>query len=505
MHVTEVASGATSTWLQLVGHPNPLVMAGTSAVFSPDGTSIAITDPDDDVTGPATLLVADLRTRATTVVAARQAVRATGDTRRYHVGDNRRLDDRYRRRNWPRCSTDASGARRHRVADRNSPDNFSVWRNKLWQRRDDLVHHCDVQIVPDTLPDDPILLQQMLRELYAENDKLCLLIQRFMRHEFGRRSEQLTPDQLQFGLEDQEQTVAEHQAAQDAAEAAGGGQRQTRTDAAAQPQSRCVAGTSAALRGRHRRRAQGVPLLRRRAALIGEYRTEQLDIVPAQLRVKVMCRPRYGCRACEGAVVQAPAPERPIDGGMATEALIAHVVVSKFCDPLPLYRQAQMLARQGITLDRSTLSNWVGRACWWLTPLYELVLGTVLSSPKVFADETTLPVLDPGTGTRPRPGGSGAMRSTIGLGLDPRHPAAAYVYSEDRKGEHPPTHLAAFRGTAAGRWLCRVQQPGRARKDGSIRSWHSAGPTRGDRSTNSTPPPSRRLAERSAGTHRQTL
>ena len=101
-------------------------------------------------------------------------------------------------------------------------------RNKLWQRRDDLVHHCDVQSDPDTLPNDPILLQQMLRELSAENDKLRLLIQRFTRHQFGRRSEQLTPDQLQFGLEDQEQTVAEHQAAQDAAEAAGGGQPKPR-------------------------------------------------------------------------------------------------------------------------------------------------------------------------------------------------------------------------------------------------------------------------------------
>ena len=112
---------------------------------------------------------------------------------------------------------------------------------------------------------------------------------------------------------------------------------------------------------------------------IGEARTEQLDIVPAQLRVRVTRRPRYACRACECAVVVAPAPERPIDRGMPTEALIAHVVVSKFCDSLPLYRQTQMLARQGVSLDRATLSNWVGSACWWLTPLYELVLGTVLS------------------------------------------------------------------------------------------------------------------------------
>jgi len=86
---------------------------------------------------------------------------------------------------------------------------------------------------------------------------------------------------------------------------------------------------------------------------IGELRSEQLDIVPAQLRVRVTRRPRYACRTCEGAVVVAPAPERPIDGGMATEALVAHVLVSKFCDSLPLYRQSQMLARQGVTLDRA--------------------------------------------------------------------------------------------------------------------------------------------------------
>ncbi len=91
--------------------------------------------------------------------------------------------------------------------------------------------------------------------------------------------------------------------------------------------------------------------------LIGEDRSEQLDIVPAQLRVRVTRRPRYGCRACEGAVVQAPAPDRLLDGGMATEALVAHIVVAKFCDHLPLYRQAGMLARQGVTLDRSTLAS----------------------------------------------------------------------------------------------------------------------------------------------------
>jgi len=151
--------------------------------------------------------------------------------------------------------------------------------------------------------------------------------------------------------------------------------------------------------------------------VIDEERSEQLDIVPAHLRVRVTRRPRYGCRACEGAVVVAPAPERPIDGGMATEAMIAHVLVSKFGDSLPLYRQSKMLERQGITLDRSTLSHWVGRACWWLTPLYELVLSTALAAPKLFADDTTLPVLDPGRG-KTKTGRCGAMRWMTGPGAD---------------------------------------------------------------------------------------
>jgi hypothetical protein len=130
---------------------------------------------------------------------------------------------------------------------------------------------------------------------------------------------------------------------------------------------------------------------------------------------------------------------------MATEALIAHVVVSKFCDSLPLYRQVQMLARQGVTLDRSTLSNWVGRACWWLTPLYDLVVDTVLSSTKLFADDTTLPVLDPGRG-RTKTGRLWCYAVDDRPWCGPTHPAAAYVYSEDRKGARPAGHLARFKG-----------------------------------------------------------
>ena len=316
-------------------------------------------------------------------------------------------------------------------------------------------HHSAVQIDLEQLPDDPKLLQQMLRdvvtaaaqqhgELHAENDKLRMLIQRLLRHRFGRRSEQLTDDQLQFGLEDLEQTIAENQAGQDAANDAANKRRERRNTRSQRNHGALPA---------HLPRDEVVidiedhdcPCCGGSLQVIGELRTEQLDISPAQLRVRVTRRPRYVCRSCDGVIVVAPAPERPIDGGMATEALIAHVVVSKFCDGLPLYRQTQMLARQGVALDRSTLSNWVGRACWWLTPLYDLIVSTVLASDKLFADDTTLPVLDPGRG-RTKKGRLWCYAVDDRPWGGESHPAAAYIYSEDHKCAHPAEHLACFKG-----------------------------------------------------------
>ena len=332
-----------------------------------------------------------------------------------------------------------------------------------------------MQIDTDTLPNDPALLQQMLRtavhqqgELHAENDKLRLLIQRLTRHQFGRRSEQLTADQLQFGLEDLEQTVAENQAGQDATQDAGG--------AGPQPAARATRplrnhGALPAHLPRYEvvidAEHAACPCCGGTMHSIGDLCTEQLDIVPAQLRVRVTRRPRYACRSCEGAVVVAPAPERPIDGGMATEALIAHLLVSKFCDSLPLYRQSQMLARQGITLDRSTLSNWVGRACWWLSPLYDLVVSTVLSSGKVFADDTTLPVLDPGRG-RTKTGRLWCYAVDDRPWCGPGHPAAAYVYEEDRKGARPAAHLANFSGVLQVDGYAGFKRLAGDRADGSV-------------------------------------
>src|SRR4029078_3044322 len=109
-------------------------------------------------------------------------------------------------------------------------------------------------------------------------------------------------------------------------------------------------------------------------------------------------RPKYACRHCEDGVVQAPAPARVIEGGLPTDAPVGEWLVSKSADPLPLYRQAQIYARQGITLDRSTLADWVGRAAWLLRPVHERLLAPLKTSAKLFADETRAPVLDPGRG-----------------------------------------------------------------------------------------------------------
>ncbi|VIO78758.1 hypothetical protein CI1B_74300 [Bradyrhizobium ivorense] len=178
---------------------------------------------------------------------------------------------------------------------------------------------------------------------------------------------------------------------------------------------------------------------------IGEDKSERLDMVPAQFRVVVTRRPKYACRACEDDVLQAEAPARLIEGELPTEATVAQVLVSKYADHLPLYRQAQIYARQGIALDRSTLADWVGHAAFHLRPLHERLLTVLRARSKLFADETTVPVLDPGRGP-PRPASSGPMPVTGPWGgLDPPG-IAAYVYAPDGKAERLFSHLPGFEG-----------------------------------------------------------
>jgi transposase len=292
----------------------------------------------------------------------------------------------------------------------------------------------------DTLPDDPGTLKAMLLAERARAARLEQIIKELQRHRFGRRAETLPEDQLLLGLEEVEQVEASSDAATDAANAA---ERSSR--AARRRRNR---GALPA----HLPRVEmlvdlddhACPCCQQALHRIGEDVSERLDIVPAQFRVLVVRRPKYACRACE-TMVQAPAPARLIEGGLPTEATVAQVLVAKYADHLPLYRQAQIYARQGLELDRSTLADWVGRAAFLLRPVHERLLARLKQSPKLFADETTAPVLDPGRGrTKTGQLWAYARDDRPWGGTDP--PAVAYVYAPDRKAERPIVHLAGFAG-----------------------------------------------------------
>lgn len=178
---------------------------------------------------------------------------------------------------------------------------------------------------------------------------------------------------------------------------------------------------------------------------IGEDRSERLDIVPAQLRVIVTIRPKYACRICTDGVTQAPAPSHLIMGGLPTEAAIAHVLVSKYADHLPLYRQNQILARAGLDLHRAVLADWVGKAAFHLKPVVDRLAEHLKQSGKLFMDETTAPVLDPGRG-KTKTGYLWALARDDRAwgGEDP--PGVVYFYAPGRAGENAETFLNGFDG-----------------------------------------------------------
>jgi len=179
--------------------------------------------------------------------------------------------------------------------------------------------------------------------------------------------------------------------------------------------------------------------------VIGEDRSQRLDVVPAQYQVIVTRRPKYACRSCEAAVVQAAAPARLIEGGLPTERLVAHVVVAKYADHCPLYRQAQILARQGIVIDRATLAFWTGYAAAEIKPVWRLMRAELLGSTKLFVDETTAPVLDPGRG-RTKKGYFWALARDDRPWRGGAPPAVVYSYSPGRGGDYAAALLKGYSG-----------------------------------------------------------
>jgi transposase len=177
---------------------------------------------------------------------------------------------------------------------------------------------------------------------------------------------------------------------------------------------------------------------------LGEDVAEQLEFVPASFRVIRHVRPKLACGCCD-AIVQAPAPSRPIERGIAGPGLLAHVLVAKFADHLPLYRQSVIYAREGVDLDRALLASWVGAASSLLRPLVDALRKHVLAAQKLHADDTPVPVLAPGNGKTKTGRLWTYVRDNRPSG-DLSPPAVWFAYSPDRKGIYPQTHLAKFEG-----------------------------------------------------------
>ena len=177
---------------------------------------------------------------------------------------------------------------------------------------------------------------------------------------------------------------------------------------------------------------------------IGEDVSEQLEYVPAHFKVIRHVRPKLVCVGCQ-AIFQASAPSRPIARGVAGAGLLAHVLVAKYCDHLPLYRQSGIYARSGVELDRSTLAGWVDQAGQLLDPLVAALGRYTLAAAKVHADDTPVPVLQPGRG-KTKTGRLWVYVRDDRAASSTEPPAAWYQYTPDRKGEHPQRHLRHYRG-----------------------------------------------------------
>jgi transposase len=305
-------------------------------------------------------------------------------------------------------------------------------------------------ITPADLPTDVAQLQAMVlaqqAELAAaragvmaqryEIEKLKARLARLLRQTYGASSEKLRGqvEQLELRLADLEERLAETEtpARSDAPPAASDKPKRKPLPPALPRETVAHAAPCAC------------PTCGDALRLLGEDVTEVLDYVPGSFRVIRHVRPKFSCRSCE-MIAQAPAPSLPIRRGRAGAGLLAHVLVSKYCDHLPLHRQAEIYARSDIDLPRSTLADMVGQAAQLLRPLVDAVAKHVMAGKRVHADDTTVPVLAPGLG-KTRTGRLWVYVRDDRPFAGPAPPAALYRYTPDRKGEHPREHLREFRG-----------------------------------------------------------
>ena len=284
-------------------------------------------------------------------------------------------------------------------------------------------------------------LSQQSDELHSRSERiehLKLMVAKLRHVIFGAKSEKILVEigQLELQLEDEETTHAELKAA--AERVAPSREPRTRSDrkplpdhlprevVTHTPEGDCCSACGGELRQ------------------FGEDISEQLEYIPDSFKVIRHVRPKFSCKGCDR-IVEAPAASRPIERGLAGPGLLAHVIMSKFGDHLPLYRQSEIYARQDVEISRSTMAGWVGSASELLSPLVDAIQKHVLAGPKLHADDTPLPVLSPGNGKTKTGRLWTYVRDDRPAGID-TPPAVWFAYSQDRKGEHPRQHLSTFQG-----------------------------------------------------------
>jgi transposase len=276
-----------------------------------------------------------------------------------------------------------------------------------------------------------------------EIEKLRFQIAKLRRMQFGRSSERITRqiEQLELQLEELETGEAEDIARMEAREPAGLIPQRTR------PKRKPLPDHLPRQEVLHEPEGDGAcicPACGGGMGKLGEDVTEVLDYVPGHFQVIRHVRPKYACKACD-AITQAPAPAMPTPRGRATPAVLAHLLVSKYCDHLPLYRQCEIYAREGLELERSTLCDWVGQAAWLLAPVVAAIRAHIFAADKIHGDDTTVPVLAPGLG-RTKTGRLWVYVRDDRPFCGTAPPAAAYFYSPDRGAVHPASHLVNFTG-----------------------------------------------------------